>query len=53
MAKSLTIKGTNAADELKRYNALAALQKGAKTEELVKLQKAMSDPNLRNMLNMI
>lgn len=53
MAKSLSISGQNPADELKRYNAIAALQKGATTEELTKLQKAMNDPNLRSMLKMI
>jgi len=53
MAKNITIKGNNPADELKRYNAMAAINKEATTEELTKLQKAMKDPNLRGMLNMI
>lgn len=53
MAKNLTITGKGAADELKRYNALSALQKAADTDELVKLQKAIKDPNLRGYLKMI
>jgi hypothetical protein len=53
MAKNLTIKGQNPADELKRYNALAALQKEAKTEELVKLQAAIKKPELREMLKYV
>lgn len=53
MAKNLTISGNNPTDELKRYNALVALQKEGTTEELVKLQKAIKNPELRNMLKMI
>ena len=53
MAKNLSIKGTSPADELKRYNALATLQKEATTEELVKLQSAVKNPDLRAMLKMI
>jgi hypothetical protein len=53
MAKNITIKGTSPADELKRYNALSAINKEATTEELTKLQRAMNDPNLRGMLKMI
>lgn len=53
MAKNITIKGKNPADELKRYNAMAAINKEATTEELTKLQSAMKDPNLRGMLKMI
>tara|TARA_R110002012_G_scaffold250357_2_gene428142 strand:- start:1274 stop:1435 length:162 start_codon:yes stop_codon:yes gene_type:complete len=53
MAKNITIKGDNPADELKRYNAMAAINKEATTEELTKLQTAMKKPELRNMLKMI
>lgn len=53
MAKNLAIKGSNPADELKRYNALAALQKEGTTEELTKLQNAIKNPDLRGMLKMI
>jgi hypothetical protein len=53
MAKNITVSGKNPADELKRYNALAAINKEATTEELTKLQSAMKDPNLRGMLKMI
>lgn len=53
MAKNITIKGNNPADELKRYNAMSAINKEATTEELVKLQKAMKDPSLRGYLKMI
>lgn len=53
MAKTLTIKGENALDETKRYNALTALQKEATTEELTKLQAAIKKPDLRAMLKMI
>lgn len=53
MAKNLPIKGNNPADELKRYNALAALQREGTTEELIKLQNAINNPELRGMLKMI
>lgn len=53
MAKNISIKGKNPADELKRYNAAAAILREATTEELCKLQSAMKQPNLRNMLKMI
>lgn len=53
MAKTLQVKGSNPSDELHRYNALAALQKEATTEELKKLQTAIKRPDLRAMLKMI
>lgn len=53
MAKNISVTGKNPADELKRYNAMAAINKEATTEELEKLQKAMKDPNLRGYLKMI
>jgi hypothetical protein len=53
MANNIVVKGENPADELKRYNAMAAINKEATTEELTKLQTAMKNPELRNMLKMI
>ncbi|WP_157632559.1 hypothetical protein [Cochleicola gelatinilyticus] len=54
MAKTLTITSDNGAmDESKRFEALKALQENANTQELQKLQKALKDPKLRNLLKFI
>lgn len=53
MAKNLIITGNNPMDEVSRFEALQKLQLEATTTELIKLKKAIDDPQLRNMLKMI
>ena len=50
---TIQVTGKGPLDLAKRTEALNALSKEATTAELVKLQKAIKDPALRSMLDMV
>lgn len=50
MPKTITITGNGAMDEAQRAEALQYLAKEATTDELIKLKKLASDPQMRSLL---
>lgn len=53
MSKIVKITGVSPLDASQRAEALQELQNEATTEELLKLKKAIHNPELRGMLKMI
>lgn len=51
MPKTITITGKGAMDEAQRAEALEFMQKKLSTEQLLKLKKMGSDPQMISLLN--